>query len=364
MKIALFGPGHGHNMYSFISYFDKDSRFEVDFYYHGDNQFEKEYNKLNYFKFSKKFLYFVFNVRKYDFIWLMGGGRLIYLLFIPLLFKKKKCVTILHIWGETLPLRAVSDNIFGKFTRFLIKYYEVINCNWYGTAEILKKKIKNGSVKVNVLGLSEEYFLKPNPVDQEIIKLKKKVSKNSYNFYYPKSFLSVSRHDLVVEAVKILKMQNLPAFKVYFIDGNAVNIERQNYIKDLVKKYDLSETVILLERVKYFDTKNFNLMWEVMDCGLQIAEHDQLSNTIFEPLINKKELIISNIPPYKYLKKYFGFDFNLVPLDANKIAEEMKKKILNENAKNQEQKERIKNIIIDKYYFSTNFNKALNKMIK
>lgn len=363
MKIILLGPGFGHNIQPFLNYFDKNSNLNVDFYYHGANNFETTYKNIKFYSILKNLYFLIFKINKYDVVWLMGGGHLLYIISFFLLFKRRKTQSILHIWGEQLPTRAVKNNFFGKITALAIRNFDIINCNWYGTADILKNKFKK-KVQVNVLGLSESYFKTPEVIDPEIYKLLEKIDDKSYNFYYPKSFVSVSRHDLVVEAVSILAKEKLPNFKVYFIDGNAINKERQQEIIDLIKKYKLEETIILLNRVKYFDTENFNILWSKMDCGLQIAEHDQLSNTIFEPLLQKKEIIISDINPYQYIEEYFGFTLELTPLDKDKIADQMRNKILNKNTISLEEKEHIINLIKERYMFDKNFDKTVTKIHK
>lgn len=362
MKLALFGPGFGHNIEPFLDHFNSKTSIECDFYYHGMNSFNKKYTGLNYFSIKKNLIQFVSNVSKYDVIWLMGGGKLMYLLYILLYFRKKKSTTVIHIWGEQLPLRAISNNLYGKITSNILRTFDIINCNWYGTADILRPNFKD-KVQVNVLGLSDLYFNPPENIDPEIIKMMSLVDETTYNFYYPKSFLSVSRHDLVVEAVNILRNRSLDNFKVYFTEGNANNIERQNEIRGLIHKYDLQEYIIILDRVKYFDTQNFNLLWGKMDCGLQIAQHDQLSNTIFEPLINKKELIISNIAPYQYIEEFFGFHLELTNLDMFDLALAMENKITLKSQTSDSEKELILNLIKERYTFKTNFETTFNKVL-
>ncbi|WP_299764744.1 hypothetical protein [uncultured Dokdonia sp.] len=363
MKIAMIGPGYGHNIKPFLDYFETDISHSLDFYYHTNDFLIEKYEKINFFSTPKRINYLLKHIKSYDVIWLMGGGRLMYLLYFILLFKKKKSHAILHIWSEDLPRSIMQKSFMGIFKKIMVSNFTIINCNWFGTANIFKGKIKN-KVQVNALGMVNDYFLDIDSPDRDLKKILDKIDNNTYNFYYPKSFTKSSRHDLVIEAANILKEKNKLNFKIYFWEGNVVDIAFKKNVLNLIDKYDLSSYVILLKKDKFYSTEEFNLLWGKMDCGLQIAEYDQISNTVFEPLINEKDIIISDIEPYRYLEHYFGFKLVLTPLKTKDIAIRMEGMITGKMRTDIKEKSDIKKSILEKYRFETNFNSNLKKLEK
>lgn len=359
MDIALIGPGYGHNIIPYLKFLNGQKKHSVDFYYHHKDSYSQEYTNLNFLSITRNLLSLFFNVRKYNVIWLMGGGRLLYIIALVRFFIRKDCKLVISPYGEQLPRETTEKNIKGWLTLKALSCFTHIHCGWYGIADLLHSKLKS-KILIHVMGLNKDFYeVSPNP-DTGIIELMGYISNNEYNFYYPKSFLRVSRHDLVIEAVRILKEdKNLPPFKVYFLGGNERDNQRYNELLEQVSSYKLQSDIIFLTKTKFYKTEDLNLVWQKIDCGLQIAQWDGLSTTIFEPLINEKELIISDIPPYKYLKGFFGFDFNLTPVNASDIAQEMKFKILDINAKSKEEKGAIKAAIKGKYSFENNIEKLL-----
>ncbi len=293
-----------------------------------------------------------------------GGGRLLYIVAILKLFIRSKTKLVIYPYSEELPRRTKEKNLKGYLTTKALSFFNIIHCGWYGIADLLNTKLKE-KILIFPMGLNEDFYKISEYPDKEIANLINKIDKDSYNFYYPKSFTNSSRHDLVIEAVRILNdEEELPPYKVYFIGGNVIDNKRFEFLNNLISNYRLTENIIILPKTKFFKTEDLNLIWRNIDCGLQIAERDGISTTIFEPLINKKDLIISDIPPYKYIKSFFGFDLELTPLDAKAIAVEMKNKILGVNIRSDKEKIQIKNIIQSKYKFENNLTQLLLKFEK
>lgn len=355
MKIALIGPGYGHNIEPYLKSLNKSSH-EIDFYYHNKNVFESKFQTIGFFKLSSSIFKLFFTAKKYDVIWLMGGGRLLYIISLLRFFKKRKSKLVIFPYSEELPRRTTENSFVGKATLMALSNFTLIHCGWYGLADLLHPKLK-GKILIQPMGLGESYYKEPSNPDPEIFKLLDLITEDSYNFYYPKSFTMSSRHDLVIEATHlILKEGNIPEFKIYFIGGNVQDVNRYNQLLKMINDYNLENTIIILNKEKFFKTEDFNLLWKKMDCGLQIAERDGISTTIFEPLINGKELIITDIPPYRYLESHFGFKFRLTRLDKISIADAMKSKILKLNPIDKESKDDLYDILRDNYSFEKNIN--------
>ena len=365
MKLAIIGPGYGHNIKPYLMFFNDWQKDQVDFYYHHKDSFSDEYTNISLLPIPNKLLHLFFNAKKYDVVWLMGGGRLLYVIAFMSFFMKKNSKLVIFPYGERLPRETNKKTIKGWFLRKVLSCFTCIHCGWYGIADLLNPKLKS-KILIQVMGINKDFYKVSTNPHKEICKLLEIINENEYNFYYPKSFLKVSRHDLVIEAVKILKEngEKLPPFKVYFLGGNEQDNQRYEELQGLISTYNLCSDIIFLQKTIFFKTEDLNLIWGKMNCGLQIAQHDGLSTTIFEPLVNEKELIISDISPYRYLDDYFGVEFNLTPLTAQAIAREMKNKILNINTRSKEEKQKIKVAIKEKYSFESNIEKLLLRFEK
>ena len=364
MKIALIGPGYGHNIKPYLDFFEKKTNHKLDFYYHSKDELKLNYEHVNFIHLLSNFYFLIFNIKNYDLIWVMGGGRLMYVISVFQMFKKRKAVSILNIWSEDLPRLIIEKSLKGRIASYFVSKFNIINCNWFGTAALLTNQFPL-KVQVNPLGLTDSYYNKLNNRKEDLDLILKSIDSNSYNFFYPKSFTYSSRHDLVIMAVNYLRKNiKISDFKVYFLEGNVVDINRKKEILALIEEHKLQDNIIIFKVNRLFDTQEFNLFWEKMNCGLQIAEWDQLSNTIFEPLIHKKDIIISNITPYQYIKDYFGFNLKLTDLDVVKIAFEMEHKINNVNIISDVDRENIRLAIIEKYSFSKNFEILLENFEK
>lgn len=362
MKIAMFGPGYGHNIQPYLEFFERSEEYALYFYYHTRKDHVNQYSNICFIGLLKGFFHFVVNVRSYDVIWVMGGGRLLYVISIAQLFKKRSSLSILNIWSESLPRLINEKSLKGKWCRMFVSLFSIINCNWFGTKQIIKNKLSK-KVKVNPLGLIDAYYYRDKP-DENLEKILKSIDKDSYNFFYPKSFTSASRHDLVVEAVDFIRNEVNGKFRVYFLEGNVVDFKRKKDIINLIIDKGLGDYFCFIETNKYLSPMELNLVWDRMDCGLQIAQFDQISNTVFEPLINQKELIISDIPPYHFIKEFFGFDIVLTELDPKAISRRMLCLVQGACCTSAIKKREIKEKIREVYSFDSNFKKFLIEIEK
>lgn len=332
LKIVMFhGRAAGHNIMPFLEYFNTRRDIDFTFCYNEDRNFEPKELHIKFFKLEfnpssvlklKKLL-----SNDVDIIWYHGGhSPYIFALFQKL--RSSKTTFIFNVWNEWILRRAVKNDFRAKVFRWAIKKSDVLHCNWHGTAEVVKELKLHENVKVFYWGLHKDYFTDNTAApDNETIKFFDWLPENKTIFFFPKSISSSSRHDLVIKAGKILKERGITNFKAVLWLGNKSKGELETSYETLIEKLDVRELVDFYHH-KFIPFNDIRLIWERVDCGLQIALNEQLSTTFLEPQFFKKEIIVTDIEPYRIYNEKMGVDLPLIPLDENILAQRMEEVIL------------------------------------
>lgn len=364
MKLIMMGPGYGHNIEPYLDFFNrKSSQYKLTFIYWGNDEFSKNFENIDFIQLNKKNffnIYKIINDFKNKLIWQHGNNIIIYALIK--LFKRKKIIHFLNIWSDRLYLE-IKKNIFKKIISNFFLKNSFVHCYWYPTTNNLKSQIPNAKYKTIDCGMHQDMFIDKYKKEyqtslefNELISIIKEIK--GKKFFYPKSMTSASGHFLILEACVKLKNDGFDNFKVIFRRGNEVNNEFENNIKSFILKHKLEKNV-LLQKYSYLSFFELALLWKEMDCGLQIAYHDQLSTTFLEPMLFKKELIASNIEPYIIYKDKFNVELDLCELDSVSIFNEMKKICLNKLSK-EDTLEYRKNVVENNFDFEYNIHKIIN----
>jgi glycosyltransferase involved in cell wall biosynthesis len=224
------------------------------------------------------------------------------------------------VWNEWILRKALRPNITGRLYRWAIKKADVVHCNWHGTANFVLENQLHSNVKVYYWGLHPDYFSneepKISPVTSTFLTT---LEEDKTFFFFPKSISVNSRHDLVIEACKILSEKGIRDFRVIFWPGNTTNPEVLARLEQLISSYQLEHTVTIYHHdfVPFSDMK---VIWNQMDCGLQIADNEQLSTTFTEPQFFKKEIIVTDIEPYRIYNEKFESKIPLISMDSDALA--------------------------------------------
>lgn len=364
-KILMYGPAYGHNAEPFVAFFNDHQTFKLTYFYRGKNNFETDYPNVTYVKIEAKFnsLIKLANVihDDYDLIWIHGGYSLSMLIFV-LIFKNKKSKLNLNIWGEAIPNKIINNTLYGKIYRYVLRYFDFIQCNWYGTYNILKNNLNhNLTNKLVVLpwGLSEEFFIKytHNEPSRETKSLINKIGQKKA-FFYPKTLSEASGHDIIIEAVRKLVEKKNKDFLIIFWQGNTDNPLLFQKYRKMIDDYFLSDYILLMPRHKFVPFKEMQYIWKHMDVGLQIAYYDQFSTTFLEPMILKKPFIATRIEPYQIYEKKFNLDLQLVQANTNDVFLSLKKYIDGYKVP-AEDLEKRKKIVEENFNFNRNIEKIL-----
>ncbi len=362
-KVVMYGPSFGHNIVPFLEFFNSSSKYQLVFIYRGELKFNTKFENVSFFKFTWHPIN-IMRLRKLfssgiSIIWVHGGNNPYILLAFKILKKRNTTIT-LNIWGEALLHSLMIKNIRSFLYMFILKRFDYLQCNWYGTYNILKElKFENGIVLL--WGLDRQTFEKRQGIKRNLHPFIENfisgLPTGKLFFFYPKSFTKGSRHDLLIQALWKLKKEGLTNYHVIFWPGNIQDDEVYDKIRVMIQDMDLEREISIVKH-PFIEFSDYMAIWDYMDCGLQIAEHDQLSSTFTEPLALRKDLIASKIEPYIIFEKEFDISLNLVELDIDILAERLRNFIKNRSVDNFELDRRAK-IMKERYCFQDNIEKAL-----
>lgn len=322
-NIIMFGPSHGHNIEPFIDFFERNQEYSLTYIHQGPNTFTN-FKNINFIPDQNVIhgrLRQVLRQHK-GLIWVHGGFSWKKLLQLIILKNKESTLNI-NIWGELIPKLSLKSNLKAWIYRYIFKKTESIHFNWYSTEELLKP-LQLANTHVFPWGLKNIFFKNESiKLQLESQKFIQGLNNESYNFFYPKSILSASSHDLIIPAAHTLKSMTSKKFKVYFWMGNTNDQELISKYKNMIKDLNLEDQIEFVKH-GFLPFEDIKEIWAHIDCGLQIAKNDQLSTTLLEPMLMKKPVIASKIKPYEIFEDKFNTDLKLVELNSDAIAEKMK----------------------------------------
>jgi len=326
MKLLLIGPAHGHNIEPFLDYFNKDNKCFTEIAYSGKNEFSTKYKNIKFLEIQKKIpslISLTKSIRKADFIWIHGGYDIKIITLIVFL-KKTKTKINLNFWGEVVPRRITTKSFYSFIYKLLIKRIDFLQCNWYGTYNILEKDFRN---KLNMFpwGMEKSFFSQQTKeVSLEAKEFVNKISKYKVKFFFPKSTSIYAKHDLVIEAAHLYNQKNINKdYVIIFWLGNSNDEVLISKYESSIEKYKLKDNIII-QRHSFLNFSDIKFIWENVDCGINFVTIDQLSTSILEPMLMKKELIISDIDAYRLFNTKYDLNLNLTANNNEAICKKLK----------------------------------------
>jgi hypothetical protein len=358
----MYGPAYGHNIETFIEYFQHHKNYKVDFVFTGDDDFAKDekYAAINFIKialYPHLIIQLIFLIRKKpDLMW-VHASNIYHLLFLNF-FRSKKTILNINIWSEKVPRLAAGNSFKGKLWKYILDKADYVQCNWYGTKKLVNE-IVDTEVVVFPWGLHQDYFEDSN---KEISKIAQDfvngLPTDKVKFFYPKSITFASDHVAVVDATYDLVQKGVTNFVVYFWMGNVLDKGMELNLRAKINELNLND-YINIEQHNYISYSDIKFVWSKMDVGMQIAIFDQFSTSVIEPMLMQKELVITKIDPYiKLIELYPKIALKLTERSAVNISKEMNNYILGERSTDEVLNSRAQ-MVKDEF----NFNENLEKML-
>lgn len=363
INILMYGPPKGHNIKLYLDFFQHNSNtYKLTYVFTGKQRYPlNEFSNITFIDYKKDFFQFlklvISGFRGFELIWIHNWVKF-YIVLINLWFKNKSVKLNFSVWSEPLPRELYKSTIKGFIYRYIFKNSDSVQNLWYGTYNLINRRLEDVNLQVIPWGLSNIYYNhKDECVTQEAANFIKELPRNKVKFFWPKSISYASRHDLIIEAAELLKNDGVSNFVVYFWLGNAINPKIFQDLVQLIKDKEVEEYIEIVEH-EFLPFEDIIQIWKAMDVGLQIASHDALSTSLLEPLFFKKEVIVTNIEPYEILKQKFDFEINLINQDKNELKQAMNN-LIRGNKTSEIELEKRHNTVSLNFNFEENIKKQI-----
>lgn len=359
----MMGPGYGHNIEPYLEYFNENTeKYTFKHIYWGKLDFKEKFPNIDFIKLNRNNLNKIYKLisSSNDIIWQHGNNIILYA-FVKL-FKSRKTMYFLNIWSDRLYL-TIKNSLLKRIVAKIVLNNAFIHCYWYTTTKNLQTQIPNANYATIDCGMHKDIFVNEtidtSKLSSEFNKLMEEVNTFSgKRFFYPKSMTDASGHDLILEAAKKLLDNGIDDFTVIFRRGNEVNNLFEDKIRKKINKYHLDNHV-KLQQYSYLSFYELAHLWKAMDCGLQIAYHDQLSTTFLEPMLFKKEIIATDIESYRIYKDTFNVNLELSDITVDSIFEKMRDICLGIISSEDVLLSR-KKVVEDNFYFDKNVQSIID----
>jgi len=372
--MLLIGPGRGHNILPIIEELNHQELFKVDFFCHNLEFSQVFYSNINFIPYSSNFIFelkkhlkLLFFGKKYDILFIQGGMHhiLLTLIYILLIKSKKK---IFCCWSNQIIDIATTKSRAQIIAKLIFKKSDFVFLNWHSIKERFENNFPQWRHKavLSLGGLHDSFFLPVTNITESnfVKKFLEEIPDQNIISFWPRSIIRANRHDLVIEAIAILKKmfpEILENFTLYLWGGNVEDKHYRLIIEKAILDNDLIKNIKIVDH-PFVSFTDIRIIEKRSDFFIQISEHDILSTFIIEVMLQEKDVILSNIRPYQCLNEFYNFNILLVDNDPKIISEEIKNKILNINNQNKELLATRKKICEENFKFSKNYPKLIEWM--
>jgi glycosyltransferase involved in cell wall biosynthesis len=366
--ILMTGPGYGHNIAPWLEYFqDRSAAFELWFLC---NRFDLERSRfpdlriLEYGTSRRRFLERLLALRRYrfDVLYLHGAHQPIYPLLVTGFVRHK--VAVVNVWGNRVIDGATGRNGPTRFLfRRLFAAIDHVFFTWLGTIQRFETAfpaLRHKAV-LTPWGLHRDWFRDDRPPPGDFTgRFLASIPPNAVFCFWPKSILPGARIDLVIAALERLWSggMNLDNLRLCLWTGNVEDAEYRAELETRVKSLRLEDQVLFTEH-PFVSFTDMHHLWQRADFGLNIVDHDQLSTTILEPMLLEKELLLSDIEPYRILNERYRLGLGLVENTTDGVTEALGSVLSARAATPKALLEHRSQVIRDEFSFDRNLDKTM-----
>lgn len=333
ISILLLGPGHGNNIDSLLDLLFLSSEFRITLLTSKYGFDKSKYVSLQVVEFRHanrivqrlRIIRNLLRMKQHDFLVILGGSNLFEVIPVVLFAKRKK--TIFNIWGETIPQLLGKNGIKATIYKQILKSVDAIFCNWYGTRNIIVENAPYLEFKIYIQGwgLSRDFTEQKPIVSDFTADFLKSMPENKCVFLNMRSIDYYNEIDKILAALLILKNSYPSYFErvlCVFWHGNNVIDGLQKKILDFIELHGLKEHLWCVKH-PFVPSSDIRHIVDRADVVVNFVNRDQLSGSVLEGMFLKKQLIMSDIRPYRILNEECKTGIKLIPVTAAAFADEM-----------------------------------------
>jgi len=358
--------GYGQNIVHTIEEFNKRPEFQITFLaYELNRYYINKYKNIHFvaicpsldkrhpIKTLKNFLLLLYYILffKYDLLMILGDA----ILQTKLAVKCTRCKKIFQFWNSTLIEESTKPSNTGKYARYILKNVNYIYLNWWGVRERFlqlypqyEKKCKNTPLGIDDSGFFQDTII---PQSDYVRNLLSEIPKDYLYCFWPRSFNTSNRHDMVIQALSELKQEKPELFEKFLMHLWIGNMEMgaiKENIKQLISSGNLEENVKIIDHpfVPIYDVYSLE---QRSDFFVQISENDVLSTFIIDMILRKKPFVLNNLRAYQFLNEKYGLDIPLISKDIASIKQALKVQLMREDFTSAEVFDKRYNICKDNF---------------
>lgn len=269
--------------------------------------------------------------RRYDLLILQGlyDWKLAFMLLLFVRAKRK----YVQIWNASShqQLAAERQNLSRCVYYWAFQKCDGILFTWESNRQDFIKFFPEFENKTRTFpwGLEGRYFdLSYHPEHPLVDKLLADIASDDILIFWPRSIQPKNRHDILLQSLLIVR-ERVPDelwARVRVILMGGVRNRAAIAMGENITRMGLS-TCVKFHCGELVEKKYLLKLYDRADIYINLADNDQLTYGIIEAAARRTNLILSNIPPYKYLRE-LGLDVFLVENDPTSVADALCKMII------------------------------------
>lgn len=341
-KIAMYGPGHGHNIERWLSFFNKRDDVMLTFIYYGEGvDFEIKYRNINFIKIDST-ISLCLSLRKVPFeLFIIHGAYSPYQSMLLSLFIRKKTM-LLVAWGNGILNCYKNNNVKKKLiTNAIFRLADRIAAPDQLMRDIIRFYPNAENKKYNFLwGIAKEYHCE-SEIKESLHQFTSDFLtgiKGKYFIFWPRSILRLSRYDIAIDALAKIKEQRpdiIKSLKLIIWTGNTIDNSYLKELEDSIERLGLISNVEIVIHPFLPDT-DVKKIWQRANLSINLIENDGFSTQLGEAFITETPLIVNKIEAYSLVKERYKLPIEFTSLDSTSVASAIEKEYDNSDVKSEE----------------------------
>ena len=335
-KIAMYGPGNGHNIEKWLSFFNERDDIQLTFIYYGDGvDFKKKYNRVDFVKIEST-ISLCFSLKKvlFDLFIIQGAYSPYQSALLSLFIRRKKMLMV--AWGNgILNCFKQKNKIRRLLTTIIFKLADTIAAPDQLMRDIVKYYPNAEHKKYNFLwGIAKEYYCETTRISHQFTSDFLKGIEGKYFVFWPRSILRLSRYDIGIDALAKLKINRpdiIEHLKLIIWTGNTIDNDYYKELESQIKRHDLGSAVEIVIH-PFLSDSDIKSIWKQANLSINLIENDGFSTQLGEAFITDTPLIVNDIEAYSLVKKRFDLPLNFTKLDASSVADAIESEYDNSNS--------------------------------